>query len=100
MTVQALRARLSSASPPERLRLLAKVLREARDTEVWLFTSPQEVAQAWPVLAPRLGLRRAFWEFLLSEWERQGRIELNRGAEGRDLEIELPVRDAERGAMP
>lgn len=57
MTVQDLRARLSSASPPERLRLLAKVLREARDTEVWLFTNPQEVAQAWPLLAPRLGRR-------------------------------------------
>lgn len=78
MTVRDLRARLSGASQPERLRLLAKVLREARDTEVWLFTNPQEVARDWPALAPRLGHRRSFWEFLLSEWERQGRLELNR----------------------
>lgn len=77
MTVRELRSRLASASQPERLRLLAKILREARDTEVWLFTNPQEVAHAWPMLAPRLGRRRSFWEFLLKEWERQGRLELH-----------------------
>src|SRR5207249_4141594 len=55
MTVAELRARLGTASPPERTRLLGKILREARDTDVWRFTSPSEVSRLWPELSPDLG---------------------------------------------
>lgn len=72
MTVRDLRARLQTASRPERTRLLAKVLREARDSEVWQFTTPQEVVLQWHDLSRQLATRRPFWEFLLSEWRRQG----------------------------
>jgi hypothetical protein len=68
MTVAELRARLSTASPPERTRLLGKILREARDTDVWKFTSPAEVSRLWSDLARHLGRRRPFWEFLLRQW--------------------------------
>ena len=68
MTVAELRSRLSTSDEPERMRLLGKILREARDTDVWLFTTPAEVAQAWPELERHLGRRRAFWQFLLSRW--------------------------------
>jgi len=44
MTVAELRARLRTASPPKRTRLLAKILSEARDTDVWRFTSPGPLA--------------------------------------------------------
>jgi hypothetical protein len=43
MTVAEFKQRLQTASVPEQRRLLAKLLREARDTDVWLFTTPQEV---------------------------------------------------------
>jgi hypothetical protein len=72
MTVAELRSRLQTASAPERIRLLAKILREARDTEVWGFTTPAEVAGAWADLARHLGRRRHFWEFLLARWREQG----------------------------
>ncbi len=75
MTNRELRDRLLTASPPERIRLLAKILREARDADVWRYTSPEAVAQAWTALSLYLGRRRAFWEFLLSAWARQGRID-------------------------
>jgi hypothetical protein len=68
LTVRDVRAALHDGPPEERLRLLAKILREARDDEVWQFTTPHEVAQQWTALAPRLGRRRAFWEFLLDAW--------------------------------
>lgn len=74
MTNRELRDRLRAASPPERMRLLAKILREARDTDVWKYTTPEAVAEAWSALALHLGRRRAFWEFLLSSWAQQGRI--------------------------
>lgn len=74
MTNRELRERLRTASPPERTRLLAKILREARDTDVWRYTTPAAVAEAWVALSLHLGRRRAFWEFLLNAWARQGRI--------------------------
>jgi hypothetical protein len=75
MTVAELRVRLQAASAPERARLLAKILREARDTEVWRFTTPTEVAAEWGKLARHLGKRRQFWEFLLAQWREQGLLE-------------------------
>jgi len=65
MTVSELEERLRTASEPERLRLVALILREARDADVWRFVTPEEVIRLWPRLAGRLGLRLAFWEFLL-----------------------------------
>jgi hypothetical protein len=75
MTVAELRVRLRAASTPVRARLLAKVLREARDTEVWRFTTPSEVAAEWVKLARHLGKRRQFWEFLLGQWKEQGLLD-------------------------
>jgi hypothetical protein len=72
MTIAALLERLRNASAPERLRLLAKILREARDTDVWRFVSPREVDRMWELLAPKLGRRRDFWEYLLSAWREEG----------------------------
>lgn len=74
MTVAELRHKLRTSSPPERSRLLGKVLREARDTDVWRFTSPAEVVAQWPRLSRLLGRRRRFWQFLLDSWRRQGLI--------------------------
>lgn len=71
MTVATLHQRLRLASSPEANRLLGKILREARDTDVWLFTTPAEVAARWEELAPHLGRRRSFWEFLLSRWREE-----------------------------
>ena len=74
MTVREVRQRLATASPPEKARLLGRIMREARDPEVWRFTTPNEVARSWPQLVKHLGRRRAFWEFLLGEWWRHGRL--------------------------
>ena len=75
MTVRELRQRLATASAPERERLLGKILREARDTDVWLFTTPRAVAEDWNRLSHHLGRRRAFWEYLLGAWRREGLLD-------------------------
>lgn len=72
MTVREVHRLLLDATEPVRLRLLAKILREARDTDVWHFTSPGEVARMYDRLAPFLGRRRAFWDFLLGRWRVAG----------------------------
>ena len=75
MTVAALRKRLRTASRPEAARLLGKILREARDTDVWSFTTPAEVAARWEELCLHLGRRRSFWEFLLAKWREEGLLD-------------------------
>jgi hypothetical protein len=74
MTVLEFTRRLKTASTAEQTRLLAKLLREARDTDVWRFTSPEEVWRRWPDVSRQLGRRRRFWEFLLDRWHQEGLI--------------------------
>lgn len=72
MTVSELRAALQRARGTERLRLLGRILREARDNDVWRFTTPAEVAASWPELERHLGRQREFWRFLLGRWQELG----------------------------
>ena len=74
MTVAELRIKLTSSSVEERTRLLGKILREARDTDVWKFTTPEEVWRRWNEISRYLGRRRGFWEFLLERWREEGLI--------------------------
>ncbi len=72
LSIAELRERLAGPDPKERRRLLAKLLREARDLDVWKFVTPKEVADALPLIVGRLGRRRGFWEFLIHGWEEDG----------------------------
>jgi hypothetical protein len=72
MTVSRFRERLHDGSEAERARMLGKLMREARDADVWRFVSPEEVRSAWPRVALHLGRRRGFWEFLLARWKELG----------------------------
>lgn len=71
MTSAEFRHRLSTGSEAERTRLLAKLLREARDTDVWLFITPAEIRDRWSAMVSQLGRRRPFWEFLLDHWKKR-----------------------------
>lgn len=72
MTVRQIHEILRGGHEAARFRLLGKILREARDTEVWAFTTPAAVARDWEKLRPYLGRRRAFWEWLLQSWREEG----------------------------
>lgn len=72
ISLKEFKQRLSGPDPSERLRMLAKLMREARDTDVWAFVKPQDAADALPLLARRLGRRQAFWDFLIDGWRRHG----------------------------
>jgi hypothetical protein len=74
MTVAELGRRLATASRPERARLLAKIPREARDTDVWRFTTQEMVLALRDDLSRHLGRRRGFWEYLLDRWRAEGLI--------------------------
>ena len=74
MTVEEFRSKLKTSPPEERVRLLGKLLREARDTEAWRFTTPHEVFRLLPWLERHLGRRRDFWKFLIQTWRDMGLI--------------------------
>lgn len=65
--------RIALARPgDERDRLMGKMLREARDLDVWELVTPAEVAEALPRVARRVGRRLPFWTFLIEGWRRDG----------------------------
>ena len=70
-----LRLRLQTAPAIEKHRLLAKIMRQGRETDVWRYTTPSEVVRIWSELKPMLGRRLAFWEFLLDQWQNEGLID-------------------------
>jgi len=53
---------------------LARLLREAKYEDVWRFTTPQEIANRLPIVAPRLGRSRGLWEFLIGVWRERGLV--------------------------
>lgn len=72
VSIAELRSVMIAGPEPERLRLLGKMLREARDIDVWQFVTPEQVARDLPRLGRRLGRRRPFWEFLIRGWREDG----------------------------
>ncbi|MBC7976791.1 MAG: hypothetical protein H7138_17590 [Myxococcales bacterium] len=63
---------LAEPDGPRRDQLLAKMLREARDLDVWQFIRPAEVARVLERLQRRIGRRHAFWTFLIEGWRAHG----------------------------
>lgn len=72
VSIDELRTALQGSDPVVRDRLFGKMLREARDLDVWSFVTPAEVAEALPRLQRRIGRRYGFWLFLIEGWRRDG----------------------------
>lgn len=63
-TVGELRRIMSGPKTPERDELLVRLLREANSRDVWLFASWEQIDDAWPRIAHRLGRARPVWELV------------------------------------
>jgi len=72
VTEEELRQRLRLDDPDIRAQWQGRIMREARFEEVWDYLTLAEVLQDWPRIVRHLGRSRAFWEFLLDGWKRQG----------------------------
>lgn len=72
VSIAELRGVLEGPPSGERDRLLAKLLREARDIDVWRFVTPVMVAEALPRLRRRVGRRYEFWRWLIDGWRSDG----------------------------
>jgi hypothetical protein len=72
VSIGELRQVLAAPDSPRRDQLLAKMLREARDIDVWEFVRPLEIARVLERLRRRIGRRYSFWSFLIEGWRRHG----------------------------
>jgi hypothetical protein len=72
VSIDELHTILGAGDHPRRDQLFAKMLREARDIDVWEFVRPREVARMLDPLRRRIGRRYAFWHFLVERWRARG----------------------------
>ena len=72
VSIGELRAILAGPPSYERDRLLGKMLREARDLDVWRFVRPTDVARDLDRVQRRVGRRYRFWRFLIDGWRSDG----------------------------
>lgn len=69
-TVADLRRGLRDPSPERRAYWMGALLREANSRDVWVFVTPQQIREHWPLLQRYLGRSRALWAWLLGLEER------------------------------
>jgi hypothetical protein len=74
LTIDELRRRLAGDDEDERLRLAAKVMREARFDEAVALLPVADIVARYPRLRRNLGRRLAFWDFLIAEWRSLGLV--------------------------
>ena len=70
-----LRTLLAGPDGPRRDQVFGKMLREARDLDVWTYATPEEVARMLPRVERRVGRRMAFWTFLIEGWRMDGLLD-------------------------
>lgn len=71
-SIRDLKRILREGPEEERVRLTAKILREARYADVWRFLTLKDLEARWKEMPHRLGRQQALWEFLVSTWRRNG----------------------------
>jgi hypothetical protein len=72
VSIAELREVVAGPDTERRDQLVGKMLREARDLDVWQFVRPVEVARVLERLKRRLGRRYRFWSFLIEGWRVRG----------------------------
>ncbi len=74
ITLAQFEALLCDPDPDVRAYFLGKLMRQAKPDDVFTFVTAHEIARVWPRIERHLGKSRAFWDWLLRTWERQGHV--------------------------
>lgn len=68
LTLQQFEAMLAHGDRATRVYLLAKLMRQAKPDDVFLFAALEQIAELWPDLQHDLGRSEQFWRWLLRQW--------------------------------
>ena len=71
LTLPQFEARLVDPDPDVRAYFAAKLMRQAKPDDVFLFVTRRAIRELWPRLTRYLGHTRPFWTWLLDTWDRQ-----------------------------
>jgi len=72
-TVGQIKEMLKSGDESERLWLIAKIMRDARYSDVWKFISLQDFLKYRErLMNGRLGREKGFWQFMYTQWLKHG----------------------------
>jgi hypothetical protein len=74
LTTNQIKEELNTNNPSHKIKLLAWIMREARFSDIWQFTSPLEVYSLFKNLYPLLGRQRPFWNYIINKWYELGKI--------------------------
>jgi len=75
MTQSEFKKHLSKSEPMElRAYFAAKLLRQAKPDDVFMYLSVQDIAELWANMLPYLGKKRDFWNWFLDVQEHQGNV--------------------------
>jgi hypothetical protein len=69
LTLAAFRQLLADADGETQMYMIAKLMRQAKPDDVFTFVTLARVRQHWPAIAPQLGNKREFWQWILDAWE-------------------------------
>jgi hypothetical protein len=72
MTVDQFRAGLRSPDLEVRAYLVAKLMRQAKPDDVFLFVRVSDIVELWPRLERFLGRSGSMWRWLLDRWREEG----------------------------
>lgn len=71
-TVGKIKEMLAGENESQKIWLMAKILRDARYSDVWKFISLKDFLKYREQLMPRLGRQKQFWQFIYSHWIKYG----------------------------
>ncbi len=72
MTLEQFRARLCDPDPDVRAYLVAKLMRQAKPDDVFLFVRLADIRELWPRLERFLGRSAPMWRWLMERWRADG----------------------------
>ena len=68
ITLSEFRQTLAGGASGVRTYFIAKLMRQAKPDDVFTFVTRDDLAREWPALAPQLGSKREFWQWVLDTW--------------------------------
>jgi len=87
LTEAEVRDQLAHGTPARLIELMAKIMRDARVSDVWKYLRPEDIVAHRDELFARLGWHKPLWVFLYNGWIAHGLLDAERYTDGRPARL-------------